>query len=296
MDSPYQQITIPDVAVDTWMSVQNITFYGHDNKEYLSMNSTSNPSEYVAVLDKKNSNHHKIKSAVAFLTDPPVVLRRSELIMTYNPISIRFLHRLLSQLFRGNIRVDTRFLSTHFRFETDLHPLDLYEMGYFSEKQALRDYTSIPQNMFLGLNIIATSPYGLPLHFDTAEAVYSRRFFSCSIVMHTLLSHFSFEEGMFTRMVKKVIQTMPFRSDDVVRQCNADWDLQWEFTYTTQDLPPDWSPFTFLEAFSRVLDFFPTYRVFSDFVMDLDIREGQTPPLLGEKRRRCADDHLHIHS
>lgn len=288
MESCTQRIRVHDVGIDHWMTIQTITFY-ESKIEYLRFDN-HNHTEFRATLNRRNKFHSKIRAAIGVLKSPPVVRCGAELILLFDRASIMFLHRLLSHLFGIHVKVDTRFYNGGFGFKTNLHPLDLYEMGYFSDKKAQRGL-SMHGNMFLGLSIVADSPHdNLAFQFDCVEAVISRRYFSFSIIMHTYLTHYPFDEQRVTKLVDKIIRTMPTEVVNTTDNCMMDWTLQWEMIFTTRKISPEWSPFPFLKELSPILDMFPTYRADSNFVMDFSTEEEKPVPqnrlMLGEKRPR----------
>lgn len=275
---PVEKVEIPDLGIEQWFMTKNIVFVAN-NREIVCME-PNDENRFRVNLRRRNNYHAKIRSILSRIShddNTHFMLNGNELIFLSRDKCILYFAKLLERIFRTSITVETKFLNDSTNFTCDLHLLDLYEMGYWCKTNCI--FNLKQATVFTGLFIYATKPYDIANNQqDFIEFGYSGRYFSLKLSFGSLLLNREFLMPRITKMIMNIIHELPFDmlsdDDEILRlteQCTKAWTIDKSLVYGTRKLNPEWSPYSFLSAVSKLMNIFEEFSVSHEFVVKQDL-------------------------
>lgn len=269
--------SVPVLGNSYTMDIDFIRFYYH--RSYLMFYSHSRHEPFITNLYTTRKDH---KQMIEFFQDPmkPVYIEQVTPYKYYLSIekkseTLDFLVSMLKELFTCSVvRIEVYFYHDHYSFgKCNHHLLDLYEMGYMTLTDVVFDRPLSffqTSQMFTGILLTARRPFQR-YNYDFLEVELSNHF-RVSLSLDMLLQDRPSMLFRVDSLVKRLMETLPLKSDRMLAKALHDWDHYHDFEIRLFDVEnplKQWKPSLFLNALMPLLDFFPSYYMEPRFSLHL---------------------------
>lgn len=216
-----------------------------------------------------------IRNIQLFLPFTSTYLKSSKCCMIVCPIhprSISFLYYIISYIY-NDVVIDIE-LAPNIGTDCDLHLFDLYELGLFNYTVIERDYR-YNEKIFLGQNLYAYSPLHNYLYrHDYVHVWFSKYNIEVRIYLYNVCIALENVRKRMNHAITLLLKTC-FDNNDDFRSRMYEWETTFDIYYSMNKERIE--TISLLEAFSILLDIFPSYRIEENFTLTVNIEQYCKP-------------------